>query len=140
VAVVLTVEMLGDSTSLLSYGAPITPAFPLDRPCRGAHPAADLRGLERRPGRRRGGQRPVLEPSAISLFVPTSMNRRRRRSRVSPGGEHPGDDVAAAVSSKRRENKRGIERGLLEAQDRFGTAGRMITWRPTPAIAAFGPV
>ena len=30
-----------------------------------------------------------LEPSAISLFVPTSMNSRRRRSRVSPVASSP---------------------------------------------------
>ena len=61
-----------------------------DRAVRGAHPAADLGGLERRPrGRGAGRAREAEEPSTISEFVPTSMNSRTRRSSVRPVARIP---------------------------------------------------
>ncbi len=49
-----------------------------------------------------------LEPSAISLLVPTSMKRRSRRSRVRPVASMPGDDVAADVGAQRGQHERPV--------------------------------
>jgi hypothetical protein len=64
-------------------------AHGLDRAVGGAHAAADLRGLEGGPGGRRVVSSRSALPSAISQFVPTSMNRRRRLSRVMPEASSP---------------------------------------------------
>ena len=60
-----------------------------DRALGGAHAAADLRRLERRPGGRGARERRSDEPSTISEFVPTSMKSRRRLSSVRPVASTP---------------------------------------------------
>ena len=87
----------------------------LDRALGGAHPAADLGRLERRPGRRGAvASARAEEPSTISEFVPTSMNRRTRRSSVRPGREDAGDDVGADVRAERGEEHR--RRALVDGE------------------------
>ena len=61
----------------------------LDRALGRAHAAADLGGLEGRAGRAAVDTTRSCEPSAISEFVPTSMKRRTRRSRVRPVASMP---------------------------------------------------
>ena len=79
----------------------------LDRALGGAHAAADLGGLERRAGRRGGGDaRALARPARSREFVPTSMNRRSALVARQAGGEHAGDDVAAHVGAERREDHR----------------------------------
>ena len=59
------------------------------------------------------------EPSAISQFVPTSMNSRRRLSRVMPGREQAGDDVAADVGAERREDRWRAHAGAAAGRARW---------------------
>ncbi len=78
----------------------------LDRPVSGAHPALDLGRLERRSGGSRRRQH-SLDRAERDLAVGPDVDEQpqspvARQAR----GEHPGDDVAADVGSKRGEHVR----------------------------------
>ena len=77
-----------------------------DRAVGGAHPALDLRGLERRSSRRRGGQHP-LGRAERDLAVRADVDEQAQPAVARQAGrEHPGDDVAADVGAERGEHER----------------------------------
>ncbi len=77
----------------------------LDRAVGGAHPAADLRGLERGAGGRGGGDDAVLVAERDLRVRPDVDEQPQPAVAGQPGGEHPGDDVAADVGAERRERE-----------------------------------
>ena len=83
----------------------------LDRAVGRAHAAADRAALERRPGRRRGGQDAVAV-AEHDLAVGADVDEQPGPLvAVHAGGEHAGDDVAADVRAEGREAATARARG-----------------------------
>ena len=94
--------------------SPITPsvdlvvgdAHGLDRAVGGAHAAADLRGLEGRPGGR-GGREQALDVAERDLAVRADVDEQPQPLVARhAGGQQARDDVAADVRAERREDVR----------------------------------
>ena len=78
----------------------------LDRALGGAHAAADLGGLERRAGGRRGGDHAlVLAEGDLAVRAHVDEQPQPLVARHA-GGQQPRDDVAADVGAERREHER----------------------------------
>ncbi len=78
----------------------------LDRAVGGAHAAADLRRLERRAGRGRGGERPARSQPERDLAVGPDVDEQPHAPVAREAGrEHAGDDVAAHVGAERGEDE-----------------------------------
>ena len=78
----------------------------LDRAVGGAHPAADLRGLERRPGGS-GGRHHAIDGAERDLRIGADVDEQPQAAVTGqPRGEHAGDDVAADVGPQRGEDER----------------------------------
>ena len=115
------------STSPITSSVTRRPAIftPSIAPVGGAHAAADLRGLERRPGRRGGGHDAVLVAER-DLRVRADVDEQPQALVArEAGGEHARDDVAADVGAQRRERER-----------RRARVHRARRSRPPPAAAA----
>ena len=95
----------------------------LDGAVRGAHAAADLRRLERRAAGAAVQTSRSAEPSAISQFVPTSMNSRSRLSRFMPVASSPATmspPTYAPSAGKTFARARGCRRRPSSAAGRSG--------------------
>ena len=72
----------------------------LDRALGRAHPAPDLRGLERGAGRRRCREHPLVRAQR-NLAVGADVDEQPQPAVAGEAGrEHPGDDVAADVCAE----------------------------------------
>ncbi len=95
----------------------------LDGAVGGAHAAADLGRLERRPGGRRRGEHAVDGPKR-DLAVGADVDEQPQPPVArQPGGEHAGDDVAADVGAQRGEHERRAPAGARRRRSRWPVSG-----------------
>ena len=116
--------------------SPITPrtsasssiAHDLDGAVGRAHAAADLRGLEGRPGRRGGGQDAVARAEG-DLAVGADVDEQAQPAvALQAAGEQAGHDVAADVGAERRQHRG--RRARVDAHAEVGGARRRAVRAP----------